>query len=326
MPAVGQGVNRSTARAAGMVRLRRGCTIDAMAHRTSIMVAAAMLGWPPGVARASDALADLTAQVETLRIAKHYAEAAKLAAESAAREDLADDARVLLGGLARQNFELSYENKGPITDLCSIVTVMRLVAPLDTPAGSKAKLKVAEDAKTRLEAATGQTWSAVCPASPDAETDVSKAKLPGPDASDPAAGETTAPEMSREVVVRPTASPSPARPARRRVGMGTLIPGVMLVAPVAAVLAYRADINGDLAALRATTSGRPNTPDEETTGLALNRRYQNTTIASAVLGTVGAALVVTGVILLVTGGKPRRVAVAPWGTRGLGGLVLQGRF
>lgn len=41
---------------------------------------------------------------------------------------------------------------------------------------------------------------------------------------------------------------------------------------------------------------------------------------------MSAALVLTGAILLATGGKPRRVAVAPWGGRGIGGLVLQGRF
>ena len=74
-----------------------------MAHRTLIMVAAAMLGGAPGLAHAGDALADLIAKVEGLRIAKNFAEAAQLAADSAAREDLADEDRVLFGGLARQN-------------------------------------------------------------------------------------------------------------------------------------------------------------------------------------------------------------------------------
>jgi hypothetical protein len=113
---------------------------------------------------------------------------------------------------------------------------------------------------------------------------------------------------------------------RRQAGFGTLVPGVLLVAPLAGVLAYRADINWDLAALRATTSGRANTPEEEATGLALNRRYRGATIAAAAVGTMGAALVLTGAILLATSGKPRRVAVAPWDGRGIGDLVLEGRF
>ena len=40
----------------------------------------------------------------------------------------------------------------------------------------------------------------------------------------------------------------------------------------------------------------------------------------------GGALDVTGVVLLATGGRPSRVAVAPWGARGVGGLVLEGKF
>lgn len=126
--------------------------------------------------------------------------------------------------------------------------------------------------------------------------------------------------------VRPAVVSPPARPVRRQAGFGTLVPGVLLVAPLAGVLAYRADINWDLAALRATTSGRANTPEEEATGLALNRRYRGATIAAAAVGTMGAALVLTGAILLATSGKPRRVAVAPWDGRGIGDLVLEGRF
>ena len=307
-----------------IVRVAR-CTIGAMAHRTLIIVAAAMLGGHPGLAHAGDPLEDLTAQVEALRIAGNYTAAAKLAADSAARDDLADDARVVLGGLASQNYELSFENKGLVTDLCGVVDVMRLVAPLDTPEGGMAKLKVAADAKVRLEAATGQTWAAVCRVS--AEPAASDAKHSAGAASDVAAVDATATrEAPREAVVRPDVVSSPARPVRRQAGFGTLVPGALLVAPLAGVLAYRANINRDLAALRATTSGRANTPEEEATGLALNKRYGGATIAAAAVGTMGAALILTGAILLATSGKPRRVAVAPWGGRGIGGLVLEGRF
>ncbi len=313
-----------------------------MAHRTLVLVAAAMLGGTPELAHAGDALADLVMQVEALRVARDFASAAKLAAESAAREDLGSDARVLLGGLARQNFELSYKNNGPITDLCGVVAVMRLVAPLDTPEGGAAKLSVAEDAKTRLEAATGRTWSAVCPdaggsaatGSPGkagAETSAQAATVATSreaNADNTTTGNTAAArEMSNQAAPRLDATPPLSRPTRRvQAGVGTLVPGVLLAVPFAATLVYRADINHDMAALRAMTKGRPITPDEKTTAFALDRRHQAATIAAAVLGTTAAALVVSGAILLATRGKQRRVAVAPWGARAIAGLVVHGRF
>ena len=58
----------------------------------------------------------------------------------------------------------------------------------------------------------------------------------------------------------------------------------------------------------------------------LDRRYQATTVGAAVLGATGAVLAVTGAVLLATGGRRSRVAVAPWGARGVGGLVLEGKF
>ena len=58
----------------------------------------------------------------------------------------------------------------------------------------------------------------------------------------------------------------------------------------------------------------------------LSQRYRATTVGAAVLGATGAALAVTGVVLLATGGRRPSVAVAPWGARGVGGLVLEGRF
>jgi len=70
-----------------------------MHHRTLIVVAALVGVLTPGLARAGEKLADLVAQVGTLRAAKDYASAATLAAEGAAREDLTDAARVVLGGL-----------------------------------------------------------------------------------------------------------------------------------------------------------------------------------------------------------------------------------
>lgn len=301
------------------------------------MVAAAMAVVSiPGLAHAGERLADLVAQVGALRAAKDYASAAKLAAEGAAREDLADAARVVLGGLARQSFELSYQAGGPITELCGVAAVMRLVAPLDNAEAGAVKLAVAVDAEAQLARALGPTWRAACAARGETPTaDTRGARAPtereaplraGPDTSLPStAGGATHPQAQAVRPDRPLAGSRTAR-LRVRAGVGTLVPGVLLFVPMTAVLAYRAEVDRDMAALRGMTKGRQSTEAEVDAALALDRRYMGTTIAAAVLGTTGAALVVTGTILLATGGQPRRVAIAPWGARGIGGLVLRGRF
>jgi len=307
-----------------------------MHHRTLIVVAALVGVLTPGLARAGEKLADLVAQVGTLRAAKDYASAATLAAEGAAREDLTDAARVVLGGLARQSFEMSYKTGGPITELCGVAAVMRLVAPLDHAKAGAVKLAVAVDTEAQLARALGPTWRAACAAhgeTPTADTHGARAtqereaSLRADASPRPTARGAMQPEV-QPFAVRPDMSLVGSRTDRRRVraGVGTLVPGVLLFVPMAAALAYRADADRDMAALRARTKGRESTEAEVDAALALDRRYMGTTIAAAVLGTTGAALVVTGTILLATGGRPRRVAVAPWGARSLGGLVLQGRF
>ena len=301
------------------------------------MVAAAMaVVSMPGRAHAGERLADLVAQVGALRAAKDYRSAAKLAAEGAARGELADAARVVLGGLARQSFELSYQTGGPITELCGVAAVMRLVAPLDNAEAGAVKLAVAVDAEAQLARALGPTWRAACAArseTPTADTHGARAPTERETSlrADPSPRSTASDTMQPEVeplAVRPDMSLAGSRTDRRRVraGLGTLVPGVLLFVPMAAVLTYRADVDDDMAALRARTKGRESTEAEVDAALALDQRYMGTTIAAAVLGTTGAALVVTGTILLATRARPRRVAVAPWGARGLGGLVLRGRF
>lgn len=293
------------------------------------MVAAAMAVVSiPGLAHAGERLADLVAQVGALRAAKDYASAAKLAAEGAAREDLADAGRVVLGGLARQSFELSYQAGGPITELCGVAAVMRLVAPLDNAEAGAVKLAVAVDAEAQLARALGPTWRAACAARGETPTaDTRGARAPTEREVPLRTGTSPRPTQPTAQAVRTDMPHARTRTARRvRAGVGTLVPGVLLFVPMTAVLAYRAEVDRDMAVLRGMTKGRQSTEAEVDAALALDQRYMSTTIAAAVLGTTGAALVVTGTILLATGRQPRRVAIAPWGARGLGGLVLQGRF
>jgi len=122
--------------------------------------------------------------------------------------------------------------------------------------------------------------------------------------------------------------PPVGRVDRRRIRMGvaTLVPGLVLFAPMAGILAYRADVRRELAEINAATAMRPATTAETNRAFALDDRHVATTAAAAVLGTAGGALVVAGAVLLATGKRQPRTAVAPWGGRGVAGLVLQGRF
>lgn len=113
---------------------------------------------------------------------------------------------------------------------------------------------------------------------------------------------------------------------RARIGVGTLVPGLALFAPMIGLLVYRVDARRGLAELNAETATRPATDDEVTRVEALDRRYGATTAAAAVIGAAGGALVVTGAVLLATRGRPRRAALVPWGGRGVGGLVLVAKF
>lgn len=151
------------------------------------------------------------------------------------------------------------------------------------------------------------------------------------DASDAAVG-----ALARSTRIRPDAPPGAVRsPSSRveqrdrlllRIGVGTLVPGAVLFIPMAGLLGRRAAGERELAVLNLDTADRPTSAAEDATAAALGRRYTNLTAGIIVLGLTGGALAVTGIVLLATVARPRRVAVAPWGGRGLGGLVLTGRF
>lgn len=301
-----------------------------------MMMVVALFGvLTPGLARGEDARGTaltIVTQVTRLNMEKQYAHAATLAAAGVAREDLADADRVQLAGLARRSFELSYETGGALTDLCGLAAVMRLAAPLDTAEGGAVKRAEAAKAEARLEQAVGPGWRAVC-APVDASGSASSAnperdaQKPGPVDPTPATPTTSAP--SRDVNTARPASPRPASlrdRSRVRAGVGTLLPGLLLFAPMAGVLVRRGAVERELKALHADSAGERLTDDARGQVEALNQRYRATTVGAAVLGAAGAALAVTGVVLLATNPRRARVAVAPWGARGIGGLVLEGRF
>lgn len=280
-----------------------------------------------GAARGEDAPAtamQIVTQVTRLGNAGQHAQAAELAAAGAAREDLSHAERAALAGLAGRSFELSYEAGGALTELCRLAAVMRLGAQLDTAEGGAAKRAAATKAEAQLERAAGPGWRAVCePASPTA-TAIPERDAPAAVNSGPEPATTTTSMPPRDVNAAPSASPRDR--GRVRAGVGMLVPGLVLFAPMAAVLAVRGAAERDLKALQVDAAGRRLTDAERAQVEALDQRYQATTVGAAVLGATGAVLAVTGAVLLATGGRRPPVAVAPWGARGVGGLVLEGKF
>ncbi len=280
-----------------------------MMHLRTLALVALML---PRLAHAEDVVS-LSHDVNTLARTDPGA-AARLAAAGAARTDLDTQTRVLLGGLAYANFKLSFEaaqGEAKLAELCGLRAVMRLVAPLDAEEAKKQKIAAAEAAEAQLKLAAGDDWPRVCePPSVhvEAPTDTAAQLQPQPEPLPPAPA------------LRP-------RLRQLRAGVATLASGLALFAPVAGVLVYRHQGENDLANLIAVVGDNEGTDAQQQLAESLRQRYQGTTAAAAVLGTAGVALVVTGAVLLAAGRERRsRVAVAPWGARGVGGLVLGGRF
>jgi hypothetical protein len=93
------------------------------------------------------------------------------------------------------------------------------------------------------------------------------------------------------------AAPQPIDPTDRRqvrAGLGTLIPGLVLFAPMAGLLAYRAEGERALASIRVDTKDSTPTQQQDADAAALGQRYRATTAGAVALGVTGAALVVTG--------------------------------
>ena len=350
-----------------MVRYKRA--VPGLASLLVLALAAPValtFGAPPGdTSSADDSYEEtlaLVGKIEAHNTARRYAEAAWLAAEGAARSDLADYERVLLGGLARQNFELSYKKGGDVGDLCKLGAVMRLVAPLDSNEGGAHKLAVASEAEAALERARGPGWRAVCePAAVEADPIESKSvglittksevtggapeemrAGQGAGSSDETPGEKTssAPLTAdsagspthfrgplKQPTVRPAWSLSVTQAKRRfRAGIGILVPGALLFTPMALLVVSHYNGRKEMARINAATKEHPATEVETARAATLADRHTATTAGAVALGVTGAALTVAGWVLVLTSAPPARVAVTPWGGRGIGGLVLEGRF
>ena len=236
-----------------------------------------------------------------------------------------DDAEDLLT-LAAQGRRAAYGRTGEALHMCRLLAAADVVLARD---GVRPGLQTA--AKAFRQEAQGKVGAKTCEdAAPRGEADgppPDGAEADGPPPDGATVGRSEVIVGPSEPTPRPVPPPVDRADRRRfRAGVGTLVPGLLLFAPVAGLLAYRGDGREELAGINAATKMRPGTPTEDARVTALDNRYVATTAGAVALGVTGAALVVTGAVLMATGRRPNRVAVAPWGGRGIGGLVLQGRF
>ena len=243
-------------------------------------------------------------------------------AEGRLREADNDDAEDLMT-LAALGRRAAYGRTGEALHLCRLTAAADVVLAREAvpPRLKSATIK-------RRQAARDDLGATPCEdAAPRGETDG-----PPPDRAGEAGAERVVDRSP--AVAGPSEPPTlrPVPPASRlerrhlRAGVGTLVPGLLLFAPVAGLLGYRGSAREELMGINADTKLRPGTPAEDARAVALNNRIVGATAGAVALGVTGAALVVTGAVFLATGRRANRVAVAPWGGRGIGGLVLQGRF
>jgi hypothetical protein len=152
----------------------------------------------------------------------------------------------------------------------------------------------------------------------------------------PVAAETPSPSPPRPTSSLPTVprpapgSPDTSRPwtPRAWAGLGTMILGTGLLAGMGASLRGRQVANDRIFELdrQIEMENRNPTVDESLSFQQANLRWQRFTTAAVVTGSVGAATLITGAVLLATGVRRRSVEVTPWGGATSAGLLLRGRF
>ena len=315
-----------------------------MAGFTSLMLTAAMVA-APTPAPAADPMGALLEEIQRDQDRQQYKRAAELAAPASRRSDLRPADRFLLAGLAAESYGEAFQHGGaprqPKHDpryLCAQRTALQEAITLtDDPRKHDAVNDTLGKVAAQLTQVAASGRDLPCVLTPIVGTEAGPlplAETPPPPSTSTATEapvQTPRPPTAR-AETSPMASPGPMTPTppradKRRVqaGVGTLVPGLLLFAPMAALWAKSSQVEGDLKQLQADTTGRALTDGELERAASLDRQFRGTTAAAAVLGATGAALAVTGLVLLVT--RPRSpVAVAPWGARGVGGLVFEGKF
>jgi hypothetical protein len=290
-------------------------------------------------AAAADPMGALLDQIQRAQDRKQFKRAAELAAPASQRTDLSAADRFVLAGLASESYGDAFTHGGaprqPRRDpayLCAQRAVLQEAIALADDLNKRGAVddalgKVAEQL-ARVAASGRDVPCALAPvigteAEPPAEATMATATTTGAPGQPPRSPAVVTAAAASDPTI-PTRSPADTR--RVQAGVGTLVPGLLLFVPMAAVLAQRGQVERNLRGLQADTAGRALTDAELERAASLDRQFRGTTTAAAVLGATGAALAVTGLVLLATRPRRSQVALAPWGGRGVGGLVLGGKF
>jgi len=277
-----------------------------MACFTSLMLTTAMLAASTPAA-AADPMEALLDQIQRAQDRKQFKRAAELAAPASQRTDLRPADRFLLAGLAAESYGDAFQHGGaprqPRRDpayLCAQRAVLQEALGLTDDAQ---KLGMVDEALGTVAVQIAQVAASgrdvPCALAPAEEAEPLLTAETPPDGATPAtetppggvsmATETGAQRRAPSPGAAATAAPglptrSPADMRRMRTGVGTLVPGLLLFAPMAAVLAQRGQVERGLRGLQADTAGRALSDAELERAASLDRRYRGTTTAAAVLG------------------------------------------
>ena len=322
----------------GMMECGGSDILARMVRVTSLMLTAALIVASTPAA-AADPMGALLDQIQRAQDRKQFKRAADLAAPASRSTDLRAADRFLLASLAAESYGEAFQHGGaprqPRHDpafLCAQRAVLQeALALTDEPRKVDDALGKVAAQLAQVAATERDVPCALAPVDGREAEQGPRAETP-PAEPPPSAASSTAfvgpgqPPGVATVEASPVPTRSPADRRRVRAGVGTLVPGLLLFVPMGAVLAQRGQVERSLRQLQADTAGRALTDGELERAATLDRRFRGTTAAAAVLGAIGAALALTGLVLLATPKRRSQVAVAPWGARGVGGVILEGKF
>ncbi len=311
----------------------------------------------------SSAASAIEEKVVALSQQNRAMDAGKIAAQAMRKSDLPRGDRYQLGGLAFEAYIVAHINDPSVEALCEARRVARAMKQVaGTPEEMAAARGLAGQANAELAkmqppgqcAAVGARPSKRVP-TPMATAEAGSAEpvpelLAKPTEVAPVASSPPAAASSSSSVVTATGPASPPkatlpgplstppapRPGPLRVqwtprawaGLGSVLLGSGLFAGMGASLRGRALANGVIVDLdrQLEAENREPTPDETMRTQQANLRWQRLTTTAVITGSVGAAALVTGVVLLATGVRRRPVEMSPWGGQTSAGLVVSGRF
>lgn len=308
--------------------------------------------------------AEIEARVVALTQQNEAIKAGKIAAQAMRAPDLSRSDRYHLGGLAFDAYLVVHINSPSATALCGAHRVARAMARL-APTSAAKKTARALVGQANGELAKLRPPGACTPSNARSSTPApallavatpAAVQLPAPGRpappttpplpvdpvdSSPDSSKPTPVTLALDPMPTTTSTSLPVVPtgqaavdnSRRRwtprawAGLGTAVLGAGLVAGMGGSMRARWAANDVIVEVdrRVEAEKRVLSPEETILVDQASGRWHQLTAVAVVTGTLGAAALVTGAVLMATGIR-LRVTVNPWGDRTSAGLLLSGRF